>query len=118
MRLADLRNFILTTRQTEGVNWFLTDVTPHLKFKSQLYQLFCYDDYGQLMKVVDMIEERVGNAVPRYKLQEISEARSYCGINSWYLRRKPNVSEETKKERFIEKFEEWVDGKCNEFIES
>lgn len=118
MRLVELREFILRTRQTEGVNWFLSDVTPHLNFKSQLYTLFCYDDFGHLTKVVDMIEERVRNEIPRYKMREIAEARNQCGVNSWYLRRKPNRTDEEKLDLFDHYAEEWVETGSDIFIQS
>lgn len=107
MKIKELRHFILRTRQKEGVNWFLTDMTPSAVHKGHLFHLYCYDGSGTVVRVVTNIEERNGSQIPYAKLVEIERARTHCGINQYYLNRKGSASREERLAKFEGLRDEW-----------
>jgi hypothetical protein len=107
MQILELRKFVLKTRQKEGVNWYLTDMTPSLEFQCKLFNLYCYDDAGRMIHSVMHIEERIGGKIPQSKLNEIYAARILCGVNQFYLRRKGRATREERVEKFRQLQAKW-----------
>lgn len=109
MRLRRLRDFILETRQRQGVNWYLTDRTSDLSNPGQVFSLFCYDENNRLVCEVEFIEERFGKKIPKAKLEEIAEARLACGINAAFKARPVPKKESnlTRLQLFNMYLEDW-----------
>lgn len=107
MQIPQLRDFVLRTRQKEGVNWYLTDMTPSVEAQCKLFNLYCYDDAGKMVHCVLHIEERTGGMIPHSKMKEIHAARTLCGINQFYLRRKGQASRAERIEKFRQAQKEW-----------
>jgi hypothetical protein len=82
MNVTSLRQWIKTTREVEGVNWYLRDSTP-IHDCNKLFNLVVYDSEGNIVQRINHIEPRRG-AIPSKFLMQISAARIEAGINAHF----------------------------------
>lgn len=82
MNVTSLRQWIKTTREVEGVNWYLRDSTPIHDY-NKLFNLVVYDSDGNIVQRINHIEPRRG-AIPSKFLMQISAVRIEAGINAHF----------------------------------
>lgn len=106
MDLAKLREWIKYTRDTEGVSWYLRDVTKTLEF-NQIFSLIVYSDSGEVAHSVEFIEPRRG-VIPEKFLSRIADAREHAGINSGFVFSLKNDATRNAAEIFRQRRSDWL----------
>ncbi|MFP1132911.1 hypothetical protein [Asticcacaulis sp. W401b] len=107
MDVAKLREWIKYTRDSEGVNWYLRDVTKTHEY-NKIFNLIVYNDHGEVVHTVEYIEPRRG-VIPTKFISRIADARELAGINSGFVHQVSQDLKGNPQEIFRLKRQDWLD---------
>lgn len=108
MDVAKLREWIKETRDSEGVNWYLRDVTKTHEY-NKIFNLVVYSDTGEVVHTVEFIEPRRG-VIPTKFIARIADAREMAGINSGFVHQISQDETRNAQEIYRLKRQDWLDG--------
>lgn len=116
MDVVKLREWIKETRDSEGVNWYLRDVTKTHEY-NKIFNLVVYNDSGEVVHTVEFIEPRRGIIPPKF-ITRIADARELAGINSGFLHAVSLDLTRNAPEIFRLKRQEWLESGKTEWTQT
>ncbi|MBP2160542.1 MULTISPECIES: hypothetical protein [Asticcacaulis] len=114
MDVAKLRHWIKYTRDYEGVNWYLRDVTQTHEY-NLIFTLVVYNDQGEVAHKVEFIEPRRGVIPPKF-IMRIADAREFAGLNSGFAFSRTRDDKNDARAIFDEQRRRWLESGKQDWI--
>ena len=106
MTFDELRTFIYSTRQLEGVAWFFADLST--QEDGQVAEIHGFDGDGQKRVTIINIRPGADGHLPSEILEKIAEARPLCGPCKSFLERHCRKGAPAHMETYQTALEKWL----------